>query len=67
MDDDTDGRNSRAFGLPENSVRAILALLSVLISGALLGMLGYAATMLYWRYWVSRNWKQRKLRRRRHS
>lgn len=38
MDDDTDGRNSRAFGLPENSVRAILALLSVLISGALLAM-----------------------------
>jgi hypothetical protein len=30
------GYETRAFGLPEHSVRALLALLSVLISGALL-------------------------------
>ncbi|MFZ2289122.1 MAG: DUF2062 domain-containing protein [Halopseudomonas yangmingensis] len=42
-------------------------LTGAVISGAVLGFCGYAATMLYWRYWVSRNWKLRKLRRRRHS
>lgn len=39
---------------------------SILI-GSVLAMIGYSATMLYWRFWVSRNWQRRKLRQRRQS
>lgn len=42
-------------------------LLGSLLFASLLAMLGYGATMLYWRVWVSRNWQQRKLRRRSQS
>lgn len=39
---------------------------SILI-GTVLAVIGYSATMLYWRFWVSRNWQRRKLRQRRQS
>lgn len=42
-------------------------LTGAVLMGALLAFLGYAGTMLYWRLWVSRNWRQRKLRRSRHQ
>ena len=37
--------------------------LGAIIMGALLALTGYAATMLYWRIWVGRNWQKRKMRR----
>ncbi|SDT99915.1 DUF2062 domain-containing protein [Halopseudomonas salegens] len=42
-------------------------LAGALIMGIGLAIIGYAGTMLYWRFWVSRSWHQRKLRRSRHS
>lgn len=48
MDDDTGGRDKRAFGLPEYSVRAVLILMFVMISGTLLIM---GKTIPEW--WVS--------------
>lgn len=42
-------------------------LVGSVLMGAVLALIGYSATMLYWRFWVSRNWEQRKLRRRRQS
>ncbi|CEA05507.1 hypothetical protein BN1049_02120 [Pseudomonas saudimassiliensis] len=42
-------------------------LLGSLLSGIVLAGLGYAGTLLYWRFWVSRNWQRRKMRRRRQS
>lgn len=35
-----------------------------LLSATVMAIVGYVGTMLYWRFWVSRNWKRRKLRRR---
>lgn len=42
-------------------------LLGSLVSGVVLALVGYFVTLLYWRLWVTRNWQQRKLRRRRQS
>ena len=38
-----------------------------LLSAVVLASIGYFGTLLYWRFWVSRNWKRRKMRRRRQS
>jgi uncharacterized protein (DUF2062 family) len=40
-------------------------LLGSVLTGLLMGALGYALTMLYWRWWVGRHWRQRQQRRRR--
>ncbi|SDS38288.1 hypothetical protein SAMN05216198_1826 [Halopseudomonas litoralis] len=42
-------------------------LLGSLLSGIVLASIGYAGTLLYWRFWVARNWQRRKMRRRRQS
>lgn len=34
-------------------------LLGSLVTGVVMGALGYALTMLYWRWWVGRQWKKR--------
>ena len=38
-----------------------------LVIGITIASIGYFGTFLYWRLWVARNWKRRKLRRRRQS
>ena len=38
-----------------------------LLTAVVLASIGYFGTLLYWRFWVSRNWKRRKMRRRRQS
>lgn len=38
-----------------------------LLTAIIAGTLGYFGTLLYWRFWVSRNWKRRKVRRSRQS
>src|SRR5690554_1246360 len=40
-------------------------LIGSLLSAVVLASIGYFGTLLYWRFWVSRNWKRRKMRRRR--
>lgn len=42
-------------------------LLGSLLVATVLAAAGYGATMLYWRMWVGRNWKKRKLRRHRQN
>lgn len=42
-------------------------LVGSLLTGVVAATLGYFGTLLYWRFWVARNWKRRKLRRRRQS
>lgn len=42
-------------------------LLGSVLLGGIIAAAGYAATMLYWRIWVGRNWQKRKLRRRRQN
>ena len=42
-------------------------LVGSLLTGVVAASIGYFGTLLYWRFWVSRNWKRRKLRRRRQS
>lgn len=37
-------------------------LLGSVVCGVVLGALAYCLTMLYWRWWVSRQWQRRKLR-----
>lgn len=37
--------------------------LGSLVAGICLSFLGYSLTLLYWRWWVSRNWKQRQRQR----
>jgi uncharacterized protein (DUF2062 family) len=39
-------------------------LLGSVVTGALLGALGYGVTMLYWRWWVGHSWRKRAERRR---
>ncbi|WP_043310052.1 DUF2062 domain-containing protein [Pseudomonas sp. ML96] len=39
-------------------------LLGSVVTGALLGALAYATTMLYWRWWVAHSWRKRAERRR---
>ena len=39
-------------------------LLGSVVTGALLGSLGYGVTMLYWRWWVAHSWRKRAERRR---
>lgn len=39
-------------------------LLGSLVVGLICAVLGYALTMLYWRWWVARNWQKRQQRRR---
>lgn len=34
-------------------------LLGSLVVGAVLGVLGYSLTLLYWRWWVGRQWRRR--------
>lgn len=41
--------------------------LGSVVLGTIIAVAGYAATMLYWRIWVGRNWQKRKLRRRRQN
>ena len=38
-------------------------LLGSVVTGVVLGALAYCLTMLYWRWWVSRQWRRRKDRR----
>ena len=38
-----------------------------LVTAILAATIGYLGTLLYWRFWVMRNWQRRKLRRRRQS
>lgn len=38
-------------------------LLGSVVLGVVLGVVGYFATMLYWRWWVSRQWKKRRERK----
>jgi len=38
-----------------------------LVSAVAAAAIGYFGTLLYWRFWVARNWKRRKMRRRRQS
>ena len=42
-------------------------LLGSLLVASIVAALGYCLTMLYWRWWVSRNWQRRKMRRRHQS
>ncbi|HDY98402.1 MAG TPA: DUF2062 domain-containing protein [Pseudomonas sabulinigri] len=42
-------------------------LLGSLLVATVVAALGYCLTMLYWRWWVSRNWQRRKMRRRNQS
>ena len=42
-------------------------LVGSLLSAVVASAIGYFGTLLYWRFWVSRNWKRRKMRRRRQS
>ena len=37
-----------------------------LFAGIVLATTGYFATLLYWRWWVSRNWRRRQQNRHRH-
>ncbi|MBF8781278.1 DUF2062 domain-containing protein [Pseudomonas fulva] len=37
-------------------------LLGSVVCGVVLGILGYCLTMLYWRWWVGRQWRRRKSR-----
>jgi uncharacterized protein (DUF2062 family) len=39
-------------------------LLGSLVAGVVLGVAGYFLTMGYWRWWVGRQWRQRKAKRR---
>lgn len=39
-------------------------LVGSLLIGVIAALIGYSATMLYWRLWVYRNWQRRKMRRR---
>jgi len=38
--------------------------LGSLVAGVILGVIGYAATQAYWRWWVGRSWRRRKQDRR---
>lgn len=38
--------------------------LGSLVVGVILAMVGYAGTLLYWRWWVGRSWRHRQRRRR---
>src|SRR5690554_2638614 len=42
-------------------------LVGSLLTAVIAAAIGYFGTLLYWRFWVSRNWKRRKMRRRRQS
>lgn len=42
-------------------------LVGSLLTAVVASCIGYFGTLLYWRFWVSRNWKRRKLRHRRQS
>lgn len=37
-------------------------LLGSVVCGVILGLLGYSLTLLYWRWWVGRQWRRRKAR-----
>ncbi|WP_268797251.1 DUF2062 domain-containing protein [Pseudomonas huanghezhanensis] len=40
-------------------------LLGSVVAGVLLGLLGYCLTMVYWRWWVGRQWRLRREKRNR--
>jgi uncharacterized protein (DUF2062 family) len=39
-------------------------LVGSIVTGIVLGIVGYFATMIYWRWWVRRAWLKRQQRRR---
>lgn len=61
--------NTPTVSLPDKvTLRWILEITTVhwqplylgsLVAGMILAVIGYTTTMLYWRWWVARNWKRR--------